>query len=703
MIATETSDEDRLVRVRVEDVASEPGRLADVLRLYREHSQTLGFMPQGAFEQRADKGTLLVAITANGSTAGYVLYDLPRSHITIRHLCVDPSHRGRGVARAMVDELKRRHPERLGIRADCRNDYEAHTMWPALDFEATTEAPGRSRKGLPLTSWWLDFGYPTLFTTEDRDEPRVRIAIDTDVFIDLFEERPHCQESRGLMTDWVVDVAELVITKSVINDINKHPDPTVRARRRADAVRFTRADSQEADWRRAESQLFETLGHPHLSAHDRLDLRHVARAAAAKVGLFASRDEPLVKRLRNAAWKLFRLQVGTPGDLLTELWDQIAEPYAPVLLENTRVKLEQPSPDRDEELHESFLNTRTGERKGELTKLLRACRSDPRRWEIRLVRGADDSLMALFARSTAGPVLEVPLLRVTGRPAATMARHIAHLLRTSAILASASAIKITDQMMSVQVPDALSVEGYVSSGGCWWASPVDKHASREVLAEDLEALGTRLPDSLELDRAVERLRSADLQAAEVAELERRFAPMKIAEAPLVAYLIPIQPQWAEQLFDTDLSEQTLFARNEALALSREHVYYSAAARGSLAPPARLAWYVSVDRRRPGTGAVRAVSRLEEVLVGRPLDLHRRFGHLGVYRREQLLEMAPKTGKLVALRFADTEVFADPVPREELIALAKRYGSNLVLRSPQRLPEHLFDSLYARGRRTHGPD
>jgi len=75
--------------VSVEVVVVDPDRLVDVLRLYREHSQTLGFMPSGAFEQRADRGTLLVAIAEDGTTCGYVLYDLPKRHITVRHLCVD--------------------------------------------------------------------------------------------------------------------------------------------------------------------------------------------------------------------------------------------------------------------------------------------------------------------------------------------------------------------------------------------------------------------------------------------------------------------------------------------------------------------------------------------------------------------------------------------------------------------------------------
>lgn len=689
--------------VRVEGISSSTERFADVLRLYRENSQTLGFMPQGAFEQRANRGTLLVAVDTDGATVGYVLYDLPGSLITLRHLCVSSASRGQGVARALIEELKRRHPERLGIKADCRSDYPAHKMWPELDFEAVTESRGRSREGLPLTSWWLDFGHPSLFTLDRGDEPRVRIAIDADVFIDLFEDRPGSDESRRLVTDWVVDVAELVITKSVLNDIANSDDSTVRASRRADASRFPRADCQEAEWRKAEARLLAAVGDRHLSDHDRRDVQHVARAAGAEVGTFATRDKDLVRMLRGPAWELFGLRVGLPGDLLTELWAQIAEPYSPVLLENTQVRLERPTGDRDGQLVDHFLNSRSGERRSAFARLLRSCRAEPERLEVCVVASHDDVPMALFARATLSPRIEVPILRVTARPGApTIARHVAHLLRSSSTATDTLVVEVTDPMLSVQVPDALEAEGYVSSGGQWWALAVDVHAPPAALAGHLERV-SGLPDSLEVDRAIVRLRSNDLPAGAIAEIEHRFAPARVASACLPTFLVPIKASWAEELFDTDLSKDKLFGRRADLALTREHVYYSAAPRGSLGPPARLLWYVSKDGQRSGTGAVRAVSRLEEVAVGRPLDLHRRFGRLGVYREEQVLSMARRSGKLMALRYTDTELFGTPVRLAELRALAQQCGRKLVLQSPQPLPEHLFDRLYAKGRGTYALD
>ena len=53
----------------------------------------LGHLPDEGFVDRARKGTLLAAVQ-DERLLGYVLYDLPRRNITIRHLCVSGEARG---------------------------------------------------------------------------------------------------------------------------------------------------------------------------------------------------------------------------------------------------------------------------------------------------------------------------------------------------------------------------------------------------------------------------------------------------------------------------------------------------------------------------------------------------------------------------------------------------------------------------------
>lgn len=670
-----------------------------VRRLYLAHSSTLGFMPRGGFADRAQQGLLLGAVGDHGSLAGYVLYDLPRRHVAIRHLCVDDKKCGSGVARLLIEDIVLRHAEREGILLDCRNDYPAHGMWPKLDFEPVNEAAGRSQARYPLTTWWRGFGHPTLFSSHrDQTRPLVRIAIDTDVFHDLFEDRPNSIESRSLMTDWVREVAEVVITKEVVTEANRHSDGSIRAlnRRRVDS--FPRADVLTAKWEAAEASLRAAIGNPTLKDHDQRDLRQVARAGAAKVDYFVSQDGCLIRRYNKVALKLFGLRVATPGDCIQELWDESRPPYAPEQIERTRFQLETPAPDDRDKLLTTFLNSGQGEKKAAFARLIRSQRANPSACELKVVRDDDGRHVAIFGRSVSENVLDVPLLRVTGPAASTIARQVVHLQRSYAIDVGTPLIRINDPGLSPRVIAALLAESFVETDVGWWAVAIDRHAGPTDLADYLTEIGGA-PDQLGLLTAATRLRQG-VEPETVAELERRFAPMKIIGATLPTYLVPIRPHWAEQLFDNDLGSQTLLGRKDELGLSREHVYYSGSPQGSVVAPARILWYVAEGRvsggRRLGTCAVRACSRLEEVVVDRPLTLHRRFKHLGIYTEFDVLGAAGSRHQAMALRFADTELFRRPVGLDELRELAKRYGHTLVLRSPRILVEHLFDAIYSRG-------
>jgi len=393
------------------------------------------------------------------------------------------------------------------------------------------------------------------------------------------------------------------------------------------------------------------------------------------------------------------LKIGTPADLLANLWLQTAGPYTPSSIENTSFKFFVPSPDEDDELYEVFSNRAAGERKREFSQYLRQCRSNPLHWELLVLRSAGGKAVALIARSCNVSRVNVSLLRVAGPSAGTIARQVAHVLRVYALEKGNATMVITDQNLSPQLPEGLISEGFVEAGNEWWSVALDEHASVVDVANAMSQLGA-LPDELGVDGLIPKLSLEQLTPSEILELELRFAPLRVAGSGVPTYSVPIRPVWAEQLFDTELSASTLFNRLDDLGISREHVYYSGAPRGEFGPPSRILWYVSRERQRQGTGAVRATSKVEEVVVGRPLDLFRRFSRLGIYQREQVLRMGAKRGTLMAIRFSDTEIFKFPIPHSEFLGIVENSGHRVALRSPQRLPDRVFDIVYERG--THGP-
>lgn len=171
------------------------------------------------------------------------------------------------------------------------------------------------------------------------------------------------------------------------------------------------------------------------------------------------------------------------------------------------------------------------------------------------------------------------------------------------------------------------------------------------------------------------------------ELERRFWPPKITDAPLPTYLIPIRGPFADELLG---HAPTLIPRDTALGLSRENVYYRAPS-GQPSAPARILWYSSRRDRQ-----VVACSRLVEAVTGEPDALHREFRHLGVWKRPQV-RAAAKRGQVGAIRFADTEVLPHPVALEWIRSLSDE-GARLPSQGPRKISEQLFTEIYRKGRR-----
>lgn len=161
-------------------------------------------------------------------------------------------------------------------------------------------------------------------------------------------------------------------------------------------------------------------------------------------------------------------------------------------------------------------------------------------------------------------------------------------------------------------------------------------------------------------------------------------------------IIPIQPKWAAQLFDTRLAQQDLFGLPPELGFRLENAYYRAR-NPSLQAPARILWYVSMgEGRYRGAGALRAASYLDEVVVDRPKVLFSQFRRLGIYRWEHLQAITKGSldQALMALRFSGTELLPSPITWNDLqTTLEARLGKKNQLQGPVRITSQLFFELY----------
>ena len=138
--------------ITVEKIQKGSPHLNSIKDLARENRNTLGFLPEGAFDEYAKKQQILIAIAPNDLCVGYLLFRLAKTtrKASITHLCVDEEYQNLGVAKKLVEYLKNSTKHYSGIGLYSRRDYKSNSFWPHVGFVYQAEKPGRGKKKIPF-------------------------------------------------------------------------------------------------------------------------------------------------------------------------------------------------------------------------------------------------------------------------------------------------------------------------------------------------------------------------------------------------------------------------------------------------------------------------------------------------------------------------------------------------------------------------
>lgn len=649
------------------DVAPGSSELRAVVQLHRAAKATLGFLPDSGFTERAERGTLLAAL-CDGQLSGYVLFDITGDRVKLRYLCVSADARGCGIARRLVHELKDRHSDRRNIELACRRDYKLEDMWQALGFRPIHNRPGRSSEGHLLTTWELDFGHPDLFSAA----PIVGdlACLDQVVLEDLVIDRREGLHSRHLLDDWVAEHVEFCVTDEASIESNNTPDDALRAKLLGAVASYRNLSRPGALWRALLPRVAELA--PRAGAADH---RHVARAIEGGAVYLVTRDDKLLSAAP-ALEDAFETLMLTPETLLDRLDRQRSQDrYEPAVLQGTDLVEERLVATDQNEFVRALLNHGEGERAVDLRAALRRALADASASEVRVVRDADGAILAGVVRRTTPDAVVIAVMRVrrVDRLTDAIARQLLFLQRKAAADQKIGKVVIEDQVPSAAVVRALSLESFATNGGAWTC-----HLTRGFVAS-------------------ETVLSGELTARSAAAIERMHWPAKVIGAGLKTFMVSIEPAWAERLFDANLADATLFARDPGLGLSREHVYYRPPGNSkALAGPARVLWYVKGGRTGHREGHIRAVSQLADVVCDRPRTLHSRYARLGVWERAQVEAAANRNGQAMALRLTDTELLQRPLSLGVLREIYAGEGRSFhAPQGPVEVDERMFCLLYQR--------
>jgi GNAT superfamily N-acetyltransferase/predicted transcriptional regulator len=659
------------------------------------HTRTLGLLKPPAYRKAAEDGGLLVAVEAE-EVVGYALFGLPKrsAHIRLAHLCVAQEHSGRKIARRLVEGIKERYPQRLGIKAKCRRDYNLSGMWRNLGFVPHGEVRGRGRDGEILDGWWLDLGHPDLFTEMESDALLV-VTIDQGVFADLrgLAETDDAEESRALEAGWMTDLVELAYTPQMVHQIRDLTDTRERQHQRASltGLRKLSPDTVAVEERSHELLEAATQSVPDLTVEAGLHrcLRYVAETSCAGLQVLATRD-PLLSRLADVAWEVARVRVVSPATVTLHV-DELrqAQVYRPADLMGTEFRSHEVVPGAEDELV-AFFHQSSGDDGSAFAERLRSLHGGTVAWRRELLRDGQGHPVALYAWALDGRTLVVPVLRTASHPLEeTLARQLLFLIKRLGRDCGAEIIRISDPHPSEAARSAAGDDGFFEHDSGLVALLVNVCGT----AAEVEAVAGELARELAEDTTALR---AGMPAEVAAVVERAWWPAKVIDAELPSFLVPIKPRWSTELFNVPAM---LIPRSDALGISREHVYYRSSGHRGESVPARLLWYVS-EGNSPGEGQlVVGSSRLDEVLIDTPHTLFSKFEHVGVYGRAEVQKAADASGRAMALRFSDTEIFPKPVTLRRLTSLAEELGLRLSLISLSKISRELFQAVYQEGHRT----
>ncbi|WP_234335996.1 GNAT family N-acetyltransferase [Streptomyces sp. NRRL S-920] len=435
------------------------------------NTKTLGHMPRGAYPKLAADGGLLVAVEGE-EVIGYALFRLPKRspHVGLAHLCVAIEHRKRGVARLLVDAIKKRYPQRLGIKAKCRRDYWLSAMWTKLGFVPRGEARGRGQDGETLDGWWLDLGHPDLFADVESDALLV-VTVDHGVFVDLRGRTAGnaTSESKALEAGWLSDLVELAFTPQLLHDVRDIGDIGDRKQQRA-ALHELRhlTPGQEAVVARVEDLAQAARNaFPELLLDTELErrLRYVAETSCAGLQVLATRD-PELTRLADVAWEVAGVRVVSPSAVTLHV-DELrqAQVYRPADLMGTEFRTGEVVPGAEEELVGFF--EQSGDDSGSaFADRPRRLAADTVMWRRELLRDGQGRPVALYVWAVDGRTLTVPVLRTAAHALEqTLARQLLFLLKRLGRECGARLVRITDASASSAVRAAAGDDGFFDDGG----------------------------------------------------------------------------------------------------------------------------------------------------------------------------------------------------------------------------------------------
>jgi predicted GNAT family acetyltransferase/predicted nucleic acid-binding protein len=680
--------------------------LLQVQELWKQNASRLGFFPKGAFEEHKNKKLIIIAVDEKDECLGYLLYRITKNKTAITHLCVDENKRGQGIAKKLVDFLIQQTKHTAGIILKCREDYFGTHIWEKFGFTYSTHSAGRGKESKKLITWWRGNGEPDLFTATAKklQQEKISAVIDANILFEFDEPIKENNIPTLLLKDsWIDDDIELFLTPEIRNEILRNKDDSKQSKNKTHAQSFFQADCSTLKFDKILSELNTLFPEKLSSPRDISDLKHIAWTIGFGAEYFITNDENLILSTSELLEENYGLKILRPGELIRKIHELLKRKnYEPSRFIGTTLKYTLAKSEEIDRLIKIFQNTCL-ERKNQFRETIQLIISKPDKYLLHVIT-EDNNPIGIIAKSVPQKddyEIEIPVFRVIENTKGfTLAQQLVRDCIRYSIEKQKSITRISDYNINKNVGENLykfgffgSLNGYVKINLPFIMNStqitekiLEQHSKIKVEYKGIEEWGNLIKDQDNIKNPVF-----------IANQESYLFPLKIKDGQIPCYLIPIQPKWAEELFDEKMASMGLFGRKTELALNDTLVYYRSAKGPTISSPARILWYVS-GTEMGHSKHVRACSLLEDVEINKPKELFRKYKRFGIYSWENVYQTAKNNinNDIMVLKFTNTELLKKPIKLKRLINIFLEGSQRYQIQQPQPIKSDVFMKIYEEG-------
>ncbi len=658
--------------------------------LGRKNASTLGFMPDGGFDDYGKKSGIIIASDKN-ILHGYLLFrDSPRyNRVNIVHLCVDAKYRGTNVAGSLLQYLVMKYKDTpySSIELWCRDDYDdAVKLWSRFGFTADMDKRSKSVEEHSLIHWrYMLKPQSSLFSPTSYSDEIVRVLLDTNIILKIRDGNMSSSLDNPyvLLSDSISPLIECFVSGETYNETLRD-DQDERARQtRKLLANFHQVTAPSEKIRKLSDELKQYITGTRVN--DESDRRQVSTCIECGIPYLLSFDEPLIKK-SDIIENNYGVKIMHPTQFVIEL-DAILnkEEYNPISIKGSIYDtISKISSDQLDYLISIFWQQKMSEDKRAFkSKLYDTIQNT--KGTVKTIKH-DNTIIALIGQNKTQIEIELPIVRVKD----TKQGKYLFMNLMSDIIMEASRnnihkITICDNYLLPIQKEILSKIGFVQT--------------KQTFVKYIYSRTINLVEVKQFLVEKNQLSNEVLTGLSSFEIETLFFPLKIRDANIPSYIIPIKPVWAKELFDSYEATQTIFGSDTSKLWNIENVYYRNRKPDVEKSGARILWYVSDDKRSTRRKGIVASSYLDECIIGTAKELFDRFKHYGVYEWHDLMRFCDsQPNKIIkAIRFSHTELFDNVISLSTIRKILRQNGGreNITFQSPLKVNSKVFFQIYER--------